>query len=157
MQRIVIDKVVFMMAFRRDVDYHDMCPLSTYLDLDTGKTIWVYENDEDASWEGGIDPEDNQENREQIGISPERYLKIPGLSHGNHHNILREFLNFDWTADEEVKSLIKNSYEGSIGGWMKNLDYDSNIIYAYYDYRDGTTEEMAEEFLHNHGIEPQWE
>ncbi len=39
---------MFIHAFERDVDFHDEYPQSSYLDLETGEVIWVFEEDEDA-------------------------------------------------------------------------------------------------------------
>lgn len=37
-----------MMAFGRDVDYHDLLPQGTWLDQSTGEALWFYECDEEA-------------------------------------------------------------------------------------------------------------
>jgi len=49
----------FIQAFKRDVDYHEPYPVSTYLDLTNGDTIWIWKEDKDAE---GISPEENIEN-----------------------------------------------------------------------------------------------
>ena len=36
---MAIDRTLFMMAFGRDVDFHDSFPQSTYLDRRTGDVI----------------------------------------------------------------------------------------------------------------------
>ena len=46
---------------------------------------------------GGVDSDDNREIRESIEASPERYVEIPRLTHGQCHEILQEFLESDWT------------------------------------------------------------
>ena len=62
----------------------------------------------------GIEPEENQALRERINASPERYLEIPGLSHGEYYGILKEFLNSDWTDDDELWQRAQDAYSGSI-------------------------------------------
>jgi hypothetical protein len=132
-----------------------VCPQSTYLDLESGEIIWVYEEDEDAYVESGISKEENLEMRERIEAASDRYLEIPGLSHSDHHEILQEFLNSDWTDDEETWRKARDAYFGSIGGWKKSLK-DERILYAFYDYRDRKTKKMADEFLREHGVDPEW-
>ena len=154
-RKVTIDQACFRLAFDRDVGFHDAYPLSTYLDLDTGEIIWVYEDDENAYWEMGIPADNNRAKRECIEAAADRYLEIPGLDHGDHHEILRKFLDSDWTEDEETRSEARNAYFGSIGGWKKSLD-DERIVYTFYDFRDRKTEQLAEEFLRKNGIEPEW-
>jgi hypothetical protein len=60
MQSVPIDEAMFLDAFERDVDYHDTCPLTAYLDLETGEVVWVFEEDEDAEMYAGIEPEQNE-------------------------------------------------------------------------------------------------
>jgi hypothetical protein len=154
-RKLVIDEVFFSLAFERDVDFHDMGPQSTYLDLNTGEIIWVYEEDEDAYLDVGISEEENREIRERIEAASDRYLEIPGLSHSEHHEILQAFLNSHWTDDEETWRNVRDAYFGSIGGWKKSLE-DERILHAFYDYRDRMIKQMAEEFLREHGIYPRW-
>jgi len=66
MQSVPIDEVMFLDAFERDVDYHDTCPQTAYLDLATGEVVWVFEEDEDAEMYAGIEPEQNEAVR--VGI-----------------------------------------------------------------------------------------
>lgn len=155
MQVLTIDEMLFRMAFDRDVDCHDSYPQSTYLDRQTGEILWVYKEDEDAQMEVGIPPAENQSLREHISASPGRYLKIPGLNHGDHHDILRKFLASEWTDDEAAKGKAQAAYFGSIGGWKKTVK-DGSAIYAFNEFRDQQMQRMAEEFLSQHGIEPQW-
>jgi hypothetical protein len=153
-RKLEIDEALFRQAFNRDVDFHDASPQSAYLNVETGIILWIYEDDEDAS-DIGVSPDENQAIREQIASSPGRYLEIPGLSHGDHHDILCEFLGSDWTEDEETKNIARNAYFGSIGGWKKSLN-DESIVHVFYDFRDNRTKHMAEDFLRKHGIDPQW-
>jgi hypothetical protein len=154
-RKLEIDEMLFRQAFDRDADFHDAFPQSPYLNMETGEILWAYEDDEDAYMDIGAPSYENQAIRELIAASPDRYLEIPGLAHCDHHDILREFLDSDWTEDENTKNMARDAYFGSIGGWKRSLD-DSSILHAFYDFRDHKTKQMAEEFLRKHGIDPQW-
>ena len=155
LRNLTIDHTLFSMAFDRDVPFHDIYLQSAYLDRESGEIYWVYEKDENAEMEAGIPAEENRAIRERIEATPDRYLEIPGLDHADHHDILRAFLRSDWTDDEEMWRRAHNAYSGSIGGWKRSVA-DRTIIHAYYAFRDSRMKEMAEEFLRDHGIEPQW-
>ena len=58
----------------------------TYLDRRTGEVNWVYETDDGAYMEAGIPADENRQERERVVGNPDRYLKIPGLDHGDHHS-----------------------------------------------------------------------
>ncbi len=155
LRKVMINKDAFIMAFGRDTDYHDTIPQTAYLDLETGNTTWVFERDSDAFMDAGIPVNCNREEREMVEATPNRFLEVPGFDHGKHHEILREFLDSDWTDDEELRLTISSAYTGSIGGWKKAID-DEGIFYNFCDYRERVTKQMAEEFLREHGIEPEW-
>ena len=145
-----------MMAFGRDVDYHDAHPQRTWLDRSTGNVIWFHECDEDAFFEAGIPAEENREERERIEADPERYLEIPGLDHGEHHGILKKFLGSDWTDDETRRRRTGAAYTGSIGRWMRDVG-DEGAVRAFREFREARIAAMAEEFLRDNGIVPDWE
>ena len=156
LQKLVIDEILFGCAFDRDVDFHDAYPQSAYLDRQTGEVIWFYEDDNDAELEAGcLAAEEFRKNRQIIEATPEQYLEIPGLDHGDHHDLLKDFLSSNWTDDDGLRRYAQDAYYGSIGGWKKSVD-DESIIHAFYDFRDRMTTEMAEAFLRSHGIEPVW-
>ena len=122
MRSVQINQLMFIDAFERDVDFHNEYPQSAYLDLETGEVIWVFEEDEDAEWATGIEPGETDDVRARIDGSPERYLEIPGRGHGEHHDILREFLNSDWTEDKELKSRhSKRIQVRSVGGKKRSI------------------------------------
>jgi len=154
-RRLAIDKILFTMAFGRDVDYHDVVPQLTYLDRHTGDVIWVYETDDDAYMEAGIPADDNRQVRERVAGDPDRYLEIPGLDHGDHHEILKVFLGSDWTDDEEQRQNAEVAYFGSIGGWKTSVN-DQDAVRTFYDFRDARVAMLAEEFLQENGIAPIW-
>jgi len=144
---------VFLMGFGRDVDFHDTCAMSVFIDLKTGEIFWVYEDDGDASFEGGIKEAENKKNRKRTSGTPERYLEIPGYSHGDHHQMLQKFLESEWTDDKKLWQKAKNAYFGSIGGWKKEVNDDS-IVYTFYSYKDSVMRKEAIKFLKDNGIEP---
>ena len=149
-----IDRVMFEMAFGRDVDYHDVYPQSTWLDLRTGEVIWVYEDDDDAL-NVGLPPDENRSQCERIETEPEHYLEIPGLDHGDHHEILKRFLRSDWCDDEERMQRAYDAYTGSIGRWKYDVG-DTEAVNAFYAFQDARIITLAEEFLQENGIIPKW-
>ncbi len=149
-----IDRPMFMMAFGRDVNYHDIYPQSTWLDLDTGDVIWVYEYDDDASI-AGFSSEENCYWHKCIETEPKRYLEIPGLDHGDHHEILKRFLRSDWSNDEEQMQRAYDAYSGSIGRWKRAVD-DSETVKAFYRFQDARIATLAGDFLKKNGITPNW-
>ncbi len=150
-----VDEVTFLGAFGRDVDFHDDVPQSTYLDLETGEVIWVYDNDDDAYMEAGIPPEENRRRRELVASRSHRYLEIPGLAHGEHHEILREFLASGSIKDPALRAWARKAYFSSIGGWMKAVD-DQGIVDQFYQFRDDAVRARAEAFLQDHGVQVIW-
>jgi Uncharacterised protein family (UPF0158) len=149
-----IDVTLFLMAFDRDVDYEDPAQ-STYLDLVSGSIIWIFEEDEDAEMYG-LDTEENAAQRNRIGCDPGRFLLIPGLPHGENHDILKSFLASDWTDDDRQRAFAQNAYTGSIGRWKKTIT-DQNTIHAYYRFRDQRIAELAESFLMENGVKAEWQ
>jgi len=148
-------RVLIRMAFERDVGYESY-PQSYYLDLSTGGVTFVYERDEDARYEMGISPEENQKERLLVESDPDRFLLIPGLSHGVHHDILWGFLCSDWTDGEELATAVRDAYSGSIGRRKRIIEehYGYEVLEAWYRYKDDRIDEMMDEFLRKHGIEP---
>jgi hypothetical protein len=67
----------FKLAFDRDIDYHDAYVQFAYLDKLTGEIIWVYENDDEASFELGISESDNNSCRENIEKYKNKFIEIP--------------------------------------------------------------------------------
>lgn len=145
-----IDRKRFLLAFNRDARFHDRFPQTVYLDRATGDVLWVYQNDEEAEAEGmraGL----NDEHRAQVEAEPERYLEIPGRPHDDHHQILRDFLESDWTDDEREKNLAKAAYARSIGGWLSAVENDA-AVKAYFEYKEATLRAMAQQFLRDNQI-----
>jgi len=150
-----IEKWMFLMAFGRDVTFQDAFPQSTYLDLLTGDVVWLYDDDHDAHMEAGLAPEENRAGRERVASDPDRYLAIPGLDHGHHHDILRRFLGSEWTGDEPLRQRAEQAYSGSIGRWKRDIDNDE-AVHAFYAFQEDEIAKRAEEFLTENGITPRW-
>ncbi len=155
LQKLTIEWISFELAFSHAPDPLYASTQSAYLDRQTGEVIWVYENDEDAEMEAKIPAEENRSVWQRIEATLERFLEIPGLDHGDDHDILRAFLKSDWTDDDEVWRKTKYAYRGSIGRWKRAVN-DRDIIQAYYDFSNRRAAELADEFLRDHGIEPDW-
>ena len=145
-----IDRKQFLHAFRRDTRFHDHVPRRVYLDRQTGDVLWVYQNDTDAEAHGmraGL----NDEHRAQVAAAPERFLEIPGSTHDQHHQILRDFLQSDWTEDEHEKALARKVYAESIGGWIRSVE-NEHAVKAYFEYKEMRLREMAQQFLRDNHI-----
>lgn len=85
---------------------------------------------------------------EKIKASPERYLEIPDRDHGEHHDILQDFLSSNWTDDEELWTRARQAYSGSIGRWKQEVE-KQDVVHSYYEFRDRKVKELAEEFSWN--------
>jgi hypothetical protein len=155
MRKVAVDKIMFMEAFERDEIFSDPSSQSAYLDLESGEVLCVFDNDDDAEMYAGMDSEENGALRNQIDAAPERYLRVPGRDHGEHHDILRDFLDSDWTDDEALWTHVRNAYSGSIGGWKEEVD-NPEVVHAYYDFRDRKIEELVHEFFEENDIQPIW-
>lgn len=153
--RVAIDQDMFLMAFGRDVDYESMGSDLGFLDRRTGEVIWIFETDEEAEMEAGIPADDNRRDRERIEAEPDRFLEIPGLYHGDHHDILRAFLRSSWCDEERRLENAEEAYSGSIGRWKRHVR-DEDAVHAYYDFRDARVKDLAEEWLRDTGIAPVW-
>ena len=147
--------ILYECAVGVDVDY-DPVPSSAYLDKQTGELTWIYKDDDKASFEFGLEPEENQRNRTMVSEDPHRYLKLAGISHSESHNILIEFLESDWTPDEVLWKRALVAYQSSIGGWMRAIDYDPTILDPYRDYKEKMIREDVTAFLRKAGLEPIW-
>lgn len=154
-RQLAIDKDFFLIAFGRDVDYESMGSDLSFLDRQTGEIVWIFETDEEAEMAAGLPAEDNRRDRERIEADPDRFLEIPGLDHGEHHDILRRFLRSPWCDDERRLENAEEAYSGSIGRWKRHVR-DEDAIHAYYDFRDAWVAEMAEDWLAENGIAPIW-
>ena len=152
---VLIDEMMFIDAFGRDADFQDISPQFAYLALETGNVIWVFEEDEDAEFYAGIESDENRNVRERIAASPENYLEVPGRDHSEHHKILQEFLSSGWTKDKDLIHRAREAYSGSIGRWKDAMD-DERAVHAYYDFREKKIRKLAEEYLREHHIEPNW-
>lgn len=154
MQVLTINQAIFLTVFARDRDYHPY-PYQAYLNRQDGEIVTVHWEDEDAHTEHGTPPAANKAMRNQVAAAPNRYLDIPGLSHGDHHAILLDFLASDWTDDDDAKLDAQAAYHGSIGRWKRTVQNDdARLQHQNHQYDESIR--MAEAFLRKNGIEPHW-
>ena len=144
MKKIKIDECFFIQPFARDADY-DESESEYWLDKSTGevKMIGLHTDEDEA-----------EELRELIESDPERFLEIGGLSHGQQHQILQDFLDSNWSDDKDIMSHAKNAYCDSIGGWKEKVSTDT--YHKYENYLWEQSKILAEEELKEHGIIPEW-
>jgi len=154
MRKIPIEESMFMDAFERDVDFEQYSQAAC-LELEGGKVVWIFDEDDDADVWAGIPAPENAALRKLVEAGPERYLEIPGRDHAEHHDILREFLNSNWTDGEVLWAKAHDAYSGSIGGWKEEVD-DQGAVNSYYEFRERRIKELAEAFLNEHGMHSVW-
>lgn len=154
-EKLAIDRFEFELAFDRDADSDFTYETMAYLDRRTGAVVWVYEVDEEAEDEANVPPAENRALREAIAAAPARYLEIPGLDHGDHHDMLRAFIKSNWTEDDDLWRRVYEAYAGSIGGWKRAVP-DRSIVHAFHAFEERRTAELGEDFLRANGIEPEW-
>ena len=151
---MLIDQASFILAFGRDADFHDIHPQNTWLDRRTGHVLWICEKGEHAPYVLGISPDENREARVRVSAEPDRYLEILGLGHGEHHEILKKFLQSEWTDDMDLRKSIEGKYFKSIGGWKNAVPrYVSN---AFEAFKGEEILNLAEEWLRQNEIDPIW-
>lgn len=151
MKSLPIDRALFDMAFNVDQAFQAYS-VTGFLNLDSGEIVWVYADDGEAEMDG-MPARENATRRRQAKAA--HYVAIPGKSHGDHHELLKAFLDSPWTDDVNRANWAKNSYWGSIGAWKKNV-LDENIIQEFEAYRDRQLDKLALDFLARHDIEPEW-
>lgn len=156
MTRLKINQLLFSLAFFPDADFQNPFDRTVYLDLTNGEILYLYSEDQKAEWDG-YSAEENIRNKALIDTHPENFLEVASLSHGKHHQILQEFLASPWTDDKVQYQAAAGVYYGpkSIGYWLKNVQ-DDDAVKAYFNYREERMNELALEFLRQHGIEPEW-
>ena len=96
------------------------------------------------------------ENHKAVAKNPNQYLQIPGKSHGEHHEILKDFLSSIEKSDSFSESKIKGANEAyygakSIGFWKKQVSEE--MYDAYQDFREKVLETEGEEWLRKNGME----
>ena len=154
-EKLAIDRTEFELAFGRDADNYVTYETIAYLDRRTGAVVWVYEDDEEAEDEANIPAAENGALRQAIAAAPARYLEIPGLNHGDHHDMLRAFIKSNWTEDNDLWRRVYEAYAGSIGRWKRAVP-DRSIVHAFHAFEERRTAELGEDFLRANGIEPEW-
>lgn len=154
MKILALEHGQFFSIFGRDTDYHDPYPVNAYLDKESGELLWVYEKDFDALMTG-VGEENNKAMREIVATQKSRYLEIVGLNHGDHHDILQEFIGTKWCDNEADLLAARSAYFGSIGAWLKTMA-SSPAKEGYFRYKDEKVIELGEQYLRRDGIEPIW-
>ncbi len=67
----------------------------------------------------------------------------------------RDFLRSNWTDDDKRWRRAADACSGRIGQWKRRAG-DRDAIHAFNAFRDRRAEELAGEFLRQHGIEARW-
>ena len=160
MRKLKIDQILFFNhAFSIDVGFQPY-PDEAYLCKKTGEVLFLPDEMSDYSCD---------ENHEAVKKNPNQYLQIPGKSHGEHHEILKDFLNSIEKSDSFSESKIKGANEAyytashlshefgkrkSIGSWKNRVSEE--MYDAYSDFREKVLETEGEEWLRKNGIEVEW-
>lgn len=149
-----IEEMLLRKEFEKDQDYRADYD-QVYLSKTGGEVIFIYD-DTDFS---GISEEENDFNKALIQENPEEYVEVTGLSHADHHDILKDFLASDWTDDEQLKQTVEGFYYGpnSIGFWKKQLfasiDSAQEIWDEYLGFRNERANLLFKKFMEKYGYE----
>jgi len=149
-----IDKDIFMMTFSSDANYHvDFEDMDNFLDKKTGTLKYGITNRDSLILLMGEEAVEDFTDSSFYNERPDRYLEIPGMSHGEHHSVMQNFLNSDWTDDQARIDHASNVYypRKSIGYWLKNVG-DQRAVDAYFAFREVDNLRLAEEFLRENGV-----
>ena len=109
-----------------------------FLDLKDGSVRWVWREPDVPS-----SKEEQDELLRFLELEPERFVRIPYMTHGDHHEVLRRHL-------EEQGRLAE--YDGSIGRWRKQLENDDDY-YAFEEVVGQEAERRMRSFLEEHGLD----
>ena len=153
MRKLKIDQILFFNhAFSIDEGFQPYQD-EAYLCKETGEFLFLIDKMADY-YDSSCD-----KNYEAVAKNPDRYLQIPGRSHGEHHEILKDFLSSIEKSDSFSESKIKGANEAyygakSIGFWKKQVSEE--MYNAYQDFREKVLETEGEEWLRKNGIEVEW-
>jgi hypothetical protein len=141
-----IDEMLFMQEFGRDDEYSPRYDQTAYLDRETGEIEHLFVDDRDAI--GDTPCEELAALRERISSARHRFLEIPELGHGAHHDLLGAFLA---SGDHEAGYYHS---EFSIGKWKRAVREET--WFAYVEFRHGEVKRRAEAWLRDRGIGVKW-
>ncbi len=153
--KLSIDQTLFDMAFRRDLEYHEPFDCLQYLDLETGNVLCVYNFDHVAEMYD-VSIEENRALSEMVDSNPDLFAEIPGLHHGDYHDMLISFINSDWTDDENLKEEVRACYDGSIGRWIDKacqVDKSGTVLDNWDAYQAQEIESMVRDFFKKLNVE----
>lgn len=147
-KRIKLDLFFCATLIAEDAEYTKRT-FNNYVDLETGKIDIVYDNDNEAEAIAGVSIAENQEKKLLYSSDHKRFLKLPELTHIEQHQILQDFLYSDWTDNKELRDKALWHYNSSIGGWLKGLSHDIDILDAWYEYKQNYIETYTKLFFRN--------
>jgi len=56
-----------------------------------------------------------------------------------------------------LATVVRDVYSGSIGRWKRIIeDIDHQIVFDWYEYKDDRIDEMIDEFLRRHVLDPEY-
>ena len=155
LKEISVDEAPFRMAFEQDVPDPDIDD-SVFLELGTGDVYWIADSDKDAATVWGISENENRTMRLKVKAEPDRYPNIPGLSHGEHHDILEDFLASDWIKDENMKNFANASYTRTISHWIEEVKDHEGILENYESFKQNEINRRIRDFFRGYGIRVKW-
>jgi len=154
-KKLKIDDAMFQLAFQSVYDYQ-LGPVKAYLDMESGFIVWLFEDDEDAVREWNMDPAENAANRQMVQEFPDRYIEIPGQMYKENSDFLEEFLESDWTDDNELQQLASSAYSGSVGRWVNAVN-DEDVVHKFENFRRNKITKIAEKYLRKLKIKVIWD
>ena len=92
----------------------------------------------------------------EIVSNESRYIEIPRLHHGDHHDIFREWLGAE--VSEELRDLCNTA---SIGGFFQTLEdavgaESHEYKIAWHEFHDSALRERATTWLRERGWAVEW-
>lgn len=135
-------------AWQRDDPFHN--DNDAYFDKKKHEILFIPHKD------GVISENEKNELEELVENNPDRFLEIPPLTHGEHHDIFASFLS---TVSNEITSSCNPE---SIGGFKDDLKFQhpekfEDVWYGWLDYHKDKLKERAEKWFEEKGYKVNWD
>ncbi len=152
---IEIEQWRFMQVFGADGDYNpDIEGEALYLSIKSGSLTYVALDPKLLALRYGEETvEENFTSLTFVEGNPDQFVEIPSMSHGQHHDVIQEFLASSWIPEASRRDRASDVYypRKSIGCWLREVN-DDEAIDAYFKFKDSAILQRAEAFLRANGV-----